>query len=50
VIHYWWQVKRGVLTPLNLTVILGLLLAVRPVLSFIQKRKTAKGAVSLTSR
>jgi sulfoxide reductase heme-binding subunit YedZ len=50
VIHYWWQVKPGVLTPLNLTVILGLLLAVRPVLSFIQKRKTAKGAVSLTSR
>jgi sulfoxide reductase heme-binding subunit YedZ len=39
VIHYWWQVKPGVLTPLNLTVILGVLLAARPVLSLVQKHK-----------
>jgi sulfoxide reductase heme-binding subunit YedZ len=39
VIHYWWQVKPGVLTPLTITVILGVLLAARPVLSFVQKRK-----------
>ena len=50
VIHYWWQVKPGVLTPLTITVILGVLLAARPVLSFIQKRKTANGVVSLTNR
>jgi sulfoxide reductase heme-binding subunit YedZ len=39
VIHYWWQVKPGVLTPLTITVILGVLLAARPVLTFVQKRK-----------
>jgi sulfoxide reductase heme-binding subunit YedZ len=39
VIHYWWQVKPGVLTPLTITVILGVLLLARPVLSLVQKRK-----------
>ena len=29
VIHYWWQVKPGVLTPLTITVILAVLLAAR---------------------
>lgn len=40
VIHYWWQVKPGVLAPLNITVILGLLLLARPVLDWVQRRKT----------
>jgi sulfoxide reductase heme-binding subunit YedZ len=40
VIHYWWQVKPGVLTPLTLTVVLAVLLVARPVLSYFQKRKT----------
>jgi sulfoxide reductase heme-binding subunit YedZ len=39
VIHYWWQVKPGVLKPLEITVILGLLLVARPVLSYTQQRK-----------
>jgi sulfoxide reductase heme-binding subunit YedZ len=39
-IHYWWQVKTGVLTPLALTIILAVLLLARPVLSFMQRRKT----------
>jgi sulfoxide reductase heme-binding subunit YedZ len=39
VIHYWWQVKPGVLTPLTITVILGVLLAARPVLDWMQRRK-----------
>lgn len=39
VIHYWWQVKPGVLTPLTITVILGVLLAARPVLDWMQQRK-----------
>ncbi|MGA2169151.1 MAG: protein-methionine-sulfoxide reductase heme-binding subunit MsrQ [Terracidiphilus sp.] len=30
VIHYWWQVKPGVLTPITITVILGVLLLARP--------------------
>jgi len=40
VIHYWWQVKPGVLKPMSITVILGLLLLARPVLDWMQRRKT----------
>jgi sulfoxide reductase heme-binding subunit YedZ len=39
VIHYWWQVKPGVLTPITITVILAALLLARPVLAYIQTRK-----------
>jgi sulfoxide reductase heme-binding subunit YedZ len=39
VIHYWWQVKPGVLAPMNLTLILAVLLLSRPVLSWMQRRK-----------
>ncbi len=39
VIHYWWQVKSGVLTPIGVTVILAVLLAARPVLTWRQRRK-----------
>jgi sulfoxide reductase heme-binding subunit YedZ len=38
-IHYWWQVKQGVLSPLRLTLVLAVLLAARPVLSWWQRRK-----------
>jgi sulfoxide reductase heme-binding subunit YedZ len=40
VIHYWWQVKPGVRTPLTITVILTVLLIVRPALSLMQRHKT----------
>jgi methionine sulfoxide reductase heme-binding subunit len=41
VIHYWWQVKTGVLTPTTMTVILGAILLARPVLAFVHRwRKT----------
>ena len=40
VIHYWWQVKPGVLTPLTITVVLAVLLVARPVLTYIQSHKT----------
>jgi len=40
-IHYWWQVKPGVLSPLRLTVVLAVLLTARPVWSMWQKRKVA---------
>jgi sulfoxide reductase heme-binding subunit YedZ len=36
-IHYWWQVKTGVLSPLRLTVVLAVLLAARVVWSLWQK-------------
>ncbi|MDR3727420.1 MAG: sulfoxide reductase heme-binding subunit YedZ [Terracidiphilus sp.] len=39
VIHYWWQVKPGVRTPLTITVILAALLLTRPLLSYVQARK-----------
>ena len=39
-IHYWWQVKTGVLTPLGITIILAALLLARPALSFVQRRKS----------
>lgn len=39
VIHYWWQVKPGVLAPMSITIILAVLLAARPVLDWVQDRK-----------
>jgi sulfoxide reductase heme-binding subunit YedZ len=42
IIHYWWQVKPGVLSPLRLTIVLAVLLLARPVLAFVQRRKSAQ--------
>jgi sulfoxide reductase heme-binding subunit YedZ len=39
IVHYWWQVKTGVLTPLRMTVVLAVLLLARPVMAFAQRRK-----------
>jgi sulfoxide reductase heme-binding subunit YedZ len=39
IIHYWWQVKSGVLTPMRFTIVLAVLLLARPVLAWLQKRK-----------
>ena len=39
VIHFWWQQKPGVLKPLPVTVILAVLLAVRPALAWRQRRR-----------
>jgi sulfoxide reductase heme-binding subunit YedZ len=39
VIHYWWQVKPGVITPITITVILAVLLVARPVQTLLQRRK-----------
>lgn len=44
VIHYWWQVKPGVLSPMSNTVILGVLLAARPVWTLGQKWMNARKA------
>ncbi len=46
VIHYWWQVKPGVLAPLSITVVLGLLLLSRPIWTLWQKQLRHKKAVS----
>ncbi len=44
VIHYWWQLKPGVLTPLTITVVLAVLLLVRPVLAWSRRRKVGVAA------
>lgn len=44
VIHYWWQVKPGVLTPMTITVVLAVLLVARPVLDWNQRRRVRTGA------
>ena len=42
VIHYWWQVKPGVITPITITLILAVLLVARPVQTILQRRKKAQ--------
>lgn len=39
VVHYWWIVKKGVLDPLPMTVMLTVLLFARPVWSWMQSRR-----------
>jgi sulfoxide reductase heme-binding subunit YedZ len=39
VIHYWWQVKPGVLSPVSITIMLALLLISRPIWTWNQRRK-----------
>lgn len=46
VIHYWWQVKTGVLLPIPFTVAIALLLIARPVLAWRQSRKQHAAAVA----
>jgi sulfoxide reductase heme-binding subunit YedZ len=46
VIHYWWQVKPGVITPIAITVILAVLLLARPVQTYMQRRKKAQAVAA----
>ncbi|MGA9585433.1 MAG: protein-methionine-sulfoxide reductase heme-binding subunit MsrQ [Terracidiphilus sp.] len=46
IIHYWWQVKPGVKSPMNLTFVLFVLLAARPILTFIQNRRTRRAVAA----
>ncbi len=39
VIHYWWQVKTGVITPITITLVIAVLLIARPVQTFMKRRK-----------
>ena len=38
ILHFWWLVKPGVLEPLNLTILLALLLLLRPILAALRAR------------
>jgi sulfoxide reductase heme-binding subunit YedZ len=45
VVHYWWLVKPGVLTPITITVLLFAVLLSRPLLTWINnKRRVATSA------
>jgi sulfoxide reductase heme-binding subunit YedZ len=46
IIHYWWQVKPGVLSPMNLTITLFVLLLARPVLLWVRARRTRSASYS----
>jgi sulfoxide reductase heme-binding subunit YedZ len=50
VIHYWWQVKHGVLKPLDITIVIAVLLVARPVLSFMQRRKARAAQLTPLTR
>lgn len=39
IVHYWWQVKPGVLKPLDATLILAALLLIRPLQAWLRRRK-----------
>ena len=38
VVHYWWGVKQGVMTPVAITVALAIVLAARPVLTWVRNQ------------
>jgi methionine sulfoxide reductase heme-binding subunit len=41
-LHYWWQVKSGVTTPLAITVIMAILFVARPILDWRKSRRIQK--------
>ena len=45
IVHFWWQVKPGVRTPMNLTIVLGVLLIARPIWSWSQRRRVRTSSV-----
>ncbi len=46
VLHYWWIVKAGVLAPLQITILLAVLLALRPILSWWKRREGTRTAAA----
>jgi sulfoxide reductase heme-binding subunit YedZ len=40
IVHYWWQVKPGVMTPMTVTVVMTILFLARPVLTRWKSRRT----------
>ncbi len=46
VIHYWWQVKTGVLLPLPFTIAVAALLLVRPLLAWRDRRRRRVSAAA----
>jgi sulfoxide reductase heme-binding subunit YedZ len=42
IVHFWWQVKQGVLTPMSITLVLAILFLARPIIDWWKARKNAK--------
>jgi methionine sulfoxide reductase heme-binding subunit len=40
-VHYWWGVKQGDRTPLDITLVLGVVLLARPILAAYHSQRTA---------
>jgi sulfoxide reductase heme-binding subunit YedZ len=47
VVHYWWIVKKGVLDPLKITLVLLLLLLSRPAWSWMDARRRHRAAAAV---
>jgi methionine sulfoxide reductase heme-binding subunit len=47
-IHYWWKVKTGVLSPAPYTLVIFVLLALRPLLAWNRRRKS-RAAVAVAN-
>ena len=45
-LHYWWQVKSGVTTPLGITLVMAALFAARPILTWWKARKSTRRQTS----
>jgi sulfoxide reductase heme-binding subunit YedZ len=44
VVHYWWGVKQGVRTPMEITVVLAILLVARPLLKYSRQQASERRA------
>ena len=44
-VHYWWKVKTGVLSPAPFTLVLLVLLLARPIIAWVKRRKPRAVAV-----
>lgn len=45
-LHYWWQVKTGVLAPLDITLVMAVLFLARPLLNWWKAKKALKRAAA----
>jgi sulfoxide reductase heme-binding subunit YedZ len=46
IIHYWWKVKTGVLSPMPFTLVVAALLLARPVMAWLQQRRRARAVAA----
>jgi methionine sulfoxide reductase heme-binding subunit len=45
-LHYWWQVKTGVTTPLGITAVMASLFIARPVLDWWKRRRSGQARLA----